>query len=132
MEASLCFKRKKRLGFTLVELLVVIAIIAILVLLLLPAINAAREAARRNGCISNVRQLCLSGLNYESAVGKWPLLGQEPVQPHLAQLATATDTSTIGYSIFTKMLPYMEEKILYARIRKQSGNFKKEYSLRDR
>jgi prepilin-type N-terminal cleavage/methylation domain-containing protein len=67
--------RNRRRGFTLVELLVVIAIIGILVALLLPAIQAAREAARRNQCVNNLKQLSLGAMNHESAHKQFPSSG---------------------------------------------------------
>lgn len=65
----------KRVGFTLVELLVVIAIIAMLVALLLPAVQSAREAGRRTLCLSNIRQIGFSSINYHDAQGEFPRSG---------------------------------------------------------
>jgi prepilin-type N-terminal cleavage/methylation domain-containing protein/prepilin-type processing-associated H-X9-DG protein len=92
-----------RPGFTLVELLVVIAIIGILVALLLPAIQAAREAARRSQCQNNMKQLAIGLLNYESSKKSLPPGGVTE-----GPLGTQ---SGAGWSIF--ILPYIEEQALY-------------------
>ncbi|QDV73901.1 DUF1559 domain-containing protein [Botrimarina mediterranea] len=87
---------RSRGAFTLVELLVVIAIIGILVALLLPAVQAAREAARRNDCINRLRQILLASHNYMDAQGKLPPHGDTPS----------------SLSSQAKLLPYMEEQSL--------------------
>jgi len=88
-------------GFTLVELLVVIAIIGILVALLLPAVQAAREAARRVQCQSNLRQLAIATLNFESAARQFP--------PGVQQTLFPTAPVYRGSSLFVYLLPYFEE-----------------------
>jgi prepilin-type N-terminal cleavage/methylation domain-containing protein/prepilin-type processing-associated H-X9-DG protein len=73
LTASCARARRSRRGFTLIELLVVIAIIAVLIALLLPAVQAARESARRGQCLNNLKQLGLGLANYEQAAQAYPM-----------------------------------------------------------
>jgi prepilin-type N-terminal cleavage/methylation domain-containing protein/prepilin-type processing-associated H-X9-DG protein len=93
----------KRSAFTLVELLVVIAIIGILVALLLPAVQAAREAARRSQCSNNLKQIGLAMLNFDSAKKRLP--SSETIHP--------TTMARTGGSAFVPILPYLEEEALF-------------------
>ena len=103
---------KGRRGFTLVELLVVIAIIGILVGLLLPAVNSAREAARRTQCANHLRQLGLGMLNYESSERRFP--------PGQKRFCASNNCVPFAWSSF--FLAYMEESAIDDRI-----NFKVDF-----
>src|SRR5262245_26952550 len=96
-------------GFTLIELLVVIAIIAVLISLLLPAVQSAREAARRAQCTNNLKQIALAANNYESASICLPggsFSGTLFNPPHWS-------TYPENFSCFALMLPYFEQGAMY-------------------
>jgi prepilin-type N-terminal cleavage/methylation domain-containing protein len=102
-------------AFTLVELLVVIAIIGILVALLLPAVNSAREAARRTQCMNQVRQIGLAILNHESSVGTFPSGGVAP-WPNIEDYSTGGTpfgAERQGLSWAFQILPYLEENAVH-------------------
>ena len=115
-------KRRNR-GFTLVELLVVIAIIGILVGLLLPAVQAAREAARRMQCSNNVKQLALAVHLHHDAHRKFPygILrhdGNQFPHPDLGKVAVLT-----RYPLMYQLLPFIEQTALYNKYRPLDPEF---------
>ena len=102
-------KQKKRFGFTLVELLVVIAIIGILVALLLPAIQAAREAARRTECINNLKQIGIALHGYHDTFGVFPAHATGTACPW----GQHYDCNYRYMTGWIGLLPYMEQAPLY-------------------
>lgn len=114
--------RQLSAGFTLVELLVVIAIIGILVALLLPAVQAAREAARRMSCSNNLKNLVLAAHNYHNAYKMFP---------SSATLAKDTGSSP---GLHVLLLPYIEEEALSQQVQevfRKSGNIDPIGTLRE-
>ncbi|TWT77290.1 putative major pilin subunit [Posidoniimonas polymericola] len=101
-----------RRGFTLVELLVVIAIIGVLVALLLPAVQSAREAARRSQCTNNLRQLALAVLNYESSRSELPPAGSFGPKP-ASKTASVNEISGLNHSWVVLILNEIEERAIY-------------------
>jgi len=103
-------RRAFRTGFTLVELLVVIAIIGILVALLLPAIQAAREAARRTECASNIKQVAIAMHNYHDSYGAFPAMGTRGMGGNTGH----------WYAWTIPILPFIEQTPLHDQIMAQA------------
>jgi prepilin-type N-terminal cleavage/methylation domain-containing protein len=110
-----CVQNRSAAGFTLVELLVVIAIIGILVALLLPAIQAAREAARRTECLNNMRQIGIAFTNYETARKQLPI-GAKQRYGKNPQTGTDYTSNPTMYSWVSILMPYIEEASLHDQV----------------
>jgi len=100
-------RRRCRRGFTLIELLVVIAIIGVLVSLLLPAVQSAREAARRSQCMNNLKQMGLALHNYEGVHGGYP---PPKIYSGSCNQSNAGQGLVLNTTGFTMMLPFLEQQ----------------------
>jgi prepilin-type N-terminal cleavage/methylation domain-containing protein len=134
--ASIRSRRRRRFvarrGFTLVELLVVIAIIGVLVALLLPAVQAAREAARRTQCVNNLKQMALGAANYESSQGVFPPARLIPDwtrngsnQGGSSYTGVQAGDKTGFYSVHIWLLPHMEQTAIFNLINFKIAHTKK-------
>ncbi len=102
---------KRHRGFTLIELLVVIAIIAVLIALLLPAVQSAREAARRTQCVNNLKQMGLALHNYHDALSVFP-----PGYIAASRFIDGETDTSPGWSWASMILPQLDQAPLYSSI----------------
>src|SRR5262245_46746149 len=102
--------RFRRRGFTLIELLVVIAIIGVLIALLLPAVQMAREAARRTQCVNHLKQFVLAVHNYQDAHRVFPSQGS------YWRCGGGSDWTGAGFSTFGLLLPFLDRSDIADRI----------------
>lgn len=132
MPCTLSFDRERgdvRRGFTIVELLVVIAVIGILVALLLPAVQAAREAARRAQCANHLRQIGLGLLQFEMNKGHFPAAGDHGTSPSADMGGDGFFHCGWGLNVgnwATHIFPYIEQQAAYDRL-----NFDIEWQMND-
>jgi prepilin-type N-terminal cleavage/methylation domain-containing protein len=105
-------------AFTLIELLVVIAIIGVLVGLLLPAVQQAREAANRNACVNNLKQLALGMANYAEALGGYPPSHHDSNPASNSATDAANNQTGLGWSAF--ILPFIEENTVWDTIQSET------------
>src|SRR5579859_6807921 len=112
-----CVVVRRRLGFTLIELLVVIAIIAVLVALLLPAVQQAREAARRSQCKNNLKQLGLAQHNYHDVHNQFAFSqGWEVHAGGSSDVLWNPGPSQSKGSLFVHLLPFLDQAPLFNKL----------------